>query len=181
MCSWRQSYCTLSKKFKSTSSSFSLHILLLCTDSPPHAILKFLTLPSMARALPNVTSRVLVVGLRLGMAEQHIFQSRCLLVSQDHGGRRGDGRLQNFFRFQLREVCSQTSLPASYIVPADVIRTPISIPWMTFERRSAPLPLLMSSWVDALMSSFTWAVVDTADSMALKLDFKLTLGNDVGR
>ena len=35
---------------------------------------KFLKLVDMACALPNVTSRVLVVGLRLGMAEQHIFQ-----------------------------------------------------------------------------------------------------------
>lgn len=39
-----------------------------------HEILKFLKLLNMACGLPNVTSRVLVVGLRLGMAEQHIFQ-----------------------------------------------------------------------------------------------------------
>lgn len=45
---------------------------------------KFLKLVNMACALPNVTSRVLVVGLRLRMAEQHIFQCGVFFMSQDH-------------------------------------------------------------------------------------------------
>lgn len=60
---------------------------------------KLLKLVNMAGALPNVTRGVLVVGLRLGMAEQHIFQcvvflyprtsetTRCLLASSDSAQR----------------------------------------------------------------------------------------------
>lgn len=46
----------------------------------PHAIHRFLKLLSVACALPNVTSRVLVVGLRLRMTEQHVFLARGPLV-----------------------------------------------------------------------------------------------------
>lgn len=168
-------------KFKSTSTSTSLHILLLCSDSFPHAIHKFLKLLSMACALPNVTSRVLVVGLRLGMAEQHIFRCGVFLYPGTTGKTWRRTEVAFFACCGFPRISAQRGLQLNLIAcllyrPADVIRTPISIPWMTFEMRSAraPLPLPVSSWVDALMSSLTWPVVDTANSMALKLDFKLT-------
>lgn len=86
---------------------------------------------------------------------------RCLLVSQDHSGEDVETDGARFAPagfssdFSSGEVCSQTSLSPSYIVPGDVIRTPISIPWMTFDRRSvqAPLPQPMSSWADALIAA----------------------------
>ncbi|KAA8588425.1 hypothetical protein FQN60_001619, partial [Etheostoma spectabile] len=47
--------------------------------------LKFVKLLSMACVLPNVTSRVLVVGLGLGMAEQHVFQRGVFLCPGSTG------------------------------------------------------------------------------------------------
>lgn len=46
-----------------------------------------LKLLSMVCALPNVTSRVLVVGFRLGVAEQHIFQCGVFLYPRTTAGR----------------------------------------------------------------------------------------------
>lgn len=102
-----------------------------------HVCLKLLC---MVCALPNVTSRVLVVGFRLGVAEQHIFQCGVFLYPRTTAGRtwRQTELCACWFslRFQLRGGL-QPNLAASLLYcPGDVIRTPISIPWMTFDRRS---------------------------------------------
>lgn len=130
--------------------------------------------------LPNVTSRVLVEGLRLGMAEQHCFPGVASSLVPGVQGRRGEPGGGGDFApaAGFTEVYGPTSSPASFYRPSDVIRThshecTLDDLW---EARPLPLPLpslLKACWDDAL-KSFTWPVVDTDN-------FKLTQPGDVWR
>lgn len=76
----------------------------------------------MACALPNVTSRVLVVGLRLGMAEQHIFQCDVFLYPRTTRGEAVETDGASFGLLASSDLsserfCRQTSSLASYIGP----------------------------------------------------------------
>lgn len=67
-------------------------------------------LVDMRFALPKVTSRVLVVGFRLGVAEQHVFQCGFFLYPRITGENEETGGFTpaGLLRFQVREVCCQT-------------------------------------------------------------------------
>lgn len=76
-----------------------------------HAVHRFLKLLSVTCALPNVTSRVLVVGLRLRMTEQHVFLVRGPLVCGAHHWRE-----VALSPAAVSSDSSRTSAPASYTV-----------------------------------------------------------------
>ena len=94
----------------------------------------FLKLRNIGCALPNVTSRVLVVRLRLGMAEQHIFQCDVFLYPRTTGKTWRETELA--LRLQASsDLGSEWFAAKPHCLPlifsGDIIRISICIPWMT--------------------------------------------------